>query len=393
MSPSLRSLLFFAPALALQAACADGRAADAPPSPVPTWLAAEEPARVIGAAEGEAAYQFDGIAAVRRTADGTLAVADRGSKEIRLFDGEGRHLRSMGRAGAGPGEFEGLGRIFLLPDDSIAAWDANAQRLTVFAPDGRVGRVETLPLPGAAAPVEAILEDGTLVARAGVDFTAMIAASEGERRLPVTHLVRAPGSTEWREVGPFPGREELVHRTGASVAFAGVLFGRDHVVSAGRRRWYTGETDRFAVTVRSPAGDSVGVLAREHAPRQVTGEMVERARADRRAAAEESRREIARRMGAAAAASPDPDLPHRATLPAYDQVVEDAEENVWVRHFHFPADAPQRWSVFSPGGELVAEAETPAGLRVQQIGADWIVGVAEDELGVEVVEVYALARR
>jgi hypothetical protein len=385
-------LSLLVPASLLVAGCADGRAADAPGRSLPTWRVSDAPVRVIGSSDGAKAYQFDGIAGARRREDGGFVVADGGSKEIRIFDAEGRHLRTMGRAGGGPGEFEGIGRVFLLRGDSVAAWDPRQQRLTVFAGDGRVARTEALPLPGAAAPVEAILEDGTLVARAGIDFMSLMAAREGERRLPVTHLVRAPGTEEWREVGGFAGREELVYRSGGSVSFDGVLFGRDHVAAAGRRRWYTGDTDRFEITVRSPDGSTAGVLRRDHVPQPVTEAVLERARADRREQGEASRREMERRMGARAREVKEPELPHRPTIPAFDQVVEDAGENVWVRHYHFPADAPQRWSVFSPAGELIAEAETPAGLRVQQIGPDWILGIASDEMDVNSVQIYALVR-
>lgn len=389
MVNALRSL-FLVLAPALSSACADGRAADAAPVAGPLWQTSAAPVRTIGA-EGAAAYQFDGISAVRRSSDGRFFVADRGSKQVRVFDADGRHVLTMGGSGGGPGEFQNLGRIFLLPGDSVAAWDPQAQRLTIFGPDAAVARTEVLQI-GVAAPVDAILADGTVIARTGADFMALMNAREGERRLTVTHLLRVPGSPGWTEMGPFPGREELVYRSGSSTSFVGVPFGRDYVVGAGRQRWYTGETDRFEVIVRSPAGDTVGVLRRDHTAQPVTAEMVQLDRADRAAASERSRREIAQRMGARAAQTAEPDLPYRSTLPAFDQIVEDADENVWVRHYHFPADAPQRWSVFSPAGELVAEAETPAGLRVQQIGTDWIVGVAEDELGVEVVEVYALSR-
>lgn len=376
----------------LVSGCADGRAADAPGSGLPAWRVSDAPIRVIGMGDGARAHQFDGIAAVLRREDGGFVVADGGSKEIRVFNPEGRHLRTLGGAGRGPGEFEGIGRVFLLRGDSVAAWDPQQQRLTVFTEDGRVARTETLPLPGVAAPVEAVLEDGTLVARAGVDFMSLMAAREGERRLPVTHLVRAPGTETWREVTGFAGREELVYRSGGAVSFDGVLFGRDHAAAAGRRRWYTGDTDRFQVTVRGPDGAEVGVLRRDDAPRPVTEAVLERARAEKRERSEASRREMARRMGARAREVKEPELPHRPTMPAFDRIVEDSGENVWVRHYHFPADAPQRWSVFSPAGELVAEVETPAGLQIQQIGPDWILGIATDEMDVDFVQMYALVR-
>ncbi len=357
---------------------------------LPRWEVAEASALVIGAVEGAAAYQFDGIAAVRRFQDGTFVIADRGTREVRIFDREGRHLRTIGRAGGGPGEFESVSRLFALPGDEIGVWDARQKRFTVFSRSGAVERIETFDLPGVGGPLEAVFDDGSMVARPGIDGFALFTASEGERRLPLIHLLRSPGESEWTPLEGFLGREEFVSRANGSVSQDGVLFGRDHVAAAGRSRWYTGDTDRFEITVRAPDGSELLVLRREHMPRPVTDAILAQAHADHRERSERSRRETARVMGNRAAPSSVP--PHRSTLPAFDAVVEDADENVWVRHYHFPADAPQRWSVFARTGELIATAETPAQLRVQQIGPDWIVGIATDDLGVAYVHVHLLTR-
>jgi hypothetical protein len=388
---SLRVLL---PAITpvLLSACTEGDGAvrDSPgKADLPLWQAAEAPALVIGVVEGAAAYQFDGIAAVRRLPDGTFLVADRGAREVRMFDTDGRHLRTVGRAGGGPGEFESVSRLFVLPGDEFGIWDARQKRYTVFSRNGPVERVETIDLPGMGGPLEAVFDDGSMVARPGIDGVALFAASEGERRLPLMHLLRAPGEAEWRPLEGFAGREEFVTRANG-VSTTAILFGRDHVAAAGRSRWYTGDTDRFEVTVRAPDGSELLVLRREHTPQPVTDAILARAHADQRERAERNRQETARVMGSRAASSVVP--PHRSTMPAFDEVVEDSDENVWVRHYRFPADAPQRWSVFAQTGELIAEAETPAGLRVQQIGPDWITGIATDDFGVAYVHVHLLSR-
>ena len=376
---------------ALLAACGDVRAAGAgAAAAVPQWRAAPGPSLAIGTAEGAAAYQFEEISSVRRRRDGTIAVADRGARQVRFYDPAGHHLLTVGRRGRGPGEFEGLARLFLLPGDSVAAWDPNQQRLTVLSPDGTIARVEPLALPGYGAAVDAVFADGSLVAHRGIDPFQPHASAEGQRRLPVVHMVRPAGQTQWRALEGMPGLEEVVVRDERGSGTSALLFGRRHVAAAGRARWYTGDTDRFSITVRAPDGTPVRVLQREHTPTRVSAAHLARAREE----LQQSRREDAAAVPPwlARQAGDQPLPPHRETMPAFDAVLEDTDGRVWVRHYHFPSDAPQQWSVFSSGGRLVAEAQTPARLQVQQIGPDWIAGVLKDTLGVSYVHVHALSR-
>jgi len=53
------------------------------------WRLSPEPTLDIGVMDGELEYQFFQIAGAVRMPDGRLAVADRGSGEIRFFDGAG----------------------------------------------------------------------------------------------------------------------------------------------------------------------------------------------------------------------------------------------------------------------------------------------------------------
>lgn len=78
-----------------------------------------------------------------------LAVNDRGivfvderNQRVTFLSHKGQHVRSWGRAGAGPGEFELPGRIGFR-GDSIWVRDAANDRITFFNHNGRVLRVST----------------------------------------------------------------------------------------------------------------------------------------------------------------------------------------------------------------------------------------------------------
>ena len=86
-------------------------------------------------------------------------------------------------------------------------------------------------------------------------------------------------------------------------------------------------------------------------------------------------------------------MPLPDTFPAYESFVLDADENLWVQHFPRPDEAHSMWSVFDPTGVWLGDLAVPAGLRVSEIGTDYVLGIHRDELGDESIRRYALGRR
>ena len=100
----------------------------------------EAPRLAIGALDGADAELFHRIRGVARLSDGSIAVVDESSGEIRLFDSAGVHRRTMGGLGEGPGEFESPWLIWALPGDTLWVGDYRPWRFNVFGPDGRWAR-------------------------------------------------------------------------------------------------------------------------------------------------------------------------------------------------------------------------------------------------------------
>ena len=82
------------------------------------------------------------------------------------------------------------------------------------------------------------------------------------------------------------------------------------------------------------------------------------------------------------------------TFPAFSSFIGDATGHLWVREYDFPGEARPAplWTVFGPEGRVLGCIETPPGLRIFEIGADYILGRVRDELGVESVQVWPLRR-
>jgi hypothetical protein len=87
------------------------------------WRAVES-ARIGSADAAEPAYMFGEVVDATTDPLGRVWVLDRQARELRVFDAAGRHLRTVGREGAGPGEFR---------NPIGLSWDAQA-RLWVSGP-------------------------------------------------------------------------------------------------------------------------------------------------------------------------------------------------------------------------------------------------------------------
>ena len=135
--------------LVLLLACGGGDPQNAsPPAPdLPEWEVSSEPLLTIGIADGDSSYQFFQASAGLRLEDGTIVVANTGTNELRFYDADGRFLRTVGRLGGGPGEFQGLTSVYSLNRDTLTTLD-RAMRRSYFDSEGRLLGSINLEIPG-----------------------------------------------------------------------------------------------------------------------------------------------------------------------------------------------------------------------------------------------------
>lgn len=91
----------------------------------------------IGTATGGGAAAFGDLRGLAVDRLGRIWVADIDAKEVRVFDGEGSFVRSVGREGEGPGEFQYPNGLAAGPEGRIHVFDPRTQRITVFDTAGR----------------------------------------------------------------------------------------------------------------------------------------------------------------------------------------------------------------------------------------------------------------
>lgn len=120
-------------------------AAFAPPSQgqrgkaMPTWRAVEE-WRVDGTESGE---PFADLRDYVVLTDGTLWALDFKDQVIRRYASNGKSLGTVGRKGAGPGEFGNANGMLIAPDGLVWVNDPSNARFSIFSADGKFVRQVT----------------------------------------------------------------------------------------------------------------------------------------------------------------------------------------------------------------------------------------------------------
>jgi hypothetical protein len=351
------------------------------------WRLSEEPTLDIGVLEGDPAYQLYRVADAVKMSDGRIAVANSGTHEIRFYDAPGRFLASAGREGGGPGEFEGLSRLWTHAD-SLLAYDYRHDRVSIFDTNGvfvRSFNLQFLMGAGLFPYAEAPFADGSFLISAR-------RMSRGDRlqggltRDSVLYLRCDPEGVVLDSLGWFPGAEWYVQVDEQSISSSTRIFGRSSDAAAHGDGFYFGSSDSYEIDRYDAAGVLTRVIRKAHANLAVTAQDIDRFIQQELADADdENERIFVRRMFGA--------MPVPETMPAYQRILTDDDGNLWVEEYRRPGDQQPRWTVFNRDGELLGEVETPPRFRIYQIGTDFVLGRWLDDLDVQHVRLYELRKR
>lgn len=91
---------------------------------------------VIGEAEGREEYMFQEIGAISVDEAERIYISDWKESQIKVYDQSGKYIRTIGRKGQGPGEFQRIKRIQILPHNELLVYDGNVRRLSFFSLEG-----------------------------------------------------------------------------------------------------------------------------------------------------------------------------------------------------------------------------------------------------------------
>ena len=331
------------------------------------WVIGPEPDVSLGDIDGEDPYLFRYAWDATRLSDGRIVVADRSTSELRVFDAAGVYLTKWGGQGEGPGEFPwaSLGDVEPWPGDSIVAWYADAQTIAVFDSAGNFGRSFNRPgagqRPGEVTRPELVRRDGSIL--------ATLARRENA------------GTTEVRILN---GEGGLHMSLGDHRSRRALYFSRELKLGLWGDLAVVAPSDRYELNAYADDGTLVRIVRREHVPRVPRAEDI--------LVNPGLRDELRIPMEAEMLRVPQSKL--EEAFPAFAEIMSDAAGYLWVREYEPPQEAGPApvWTVFSPEGRVLGFVETPAGLKIYEIGADYLLGHAEGELDVEMIQLWPLVR-
>ena len=242
---------------------------------LPEWQVDPEPAVTIGGS-ADASNDLNEVAGAYLAPDGEIVFGDGPSREIRIHAPDGSHLRTLGRRGAGPGEFSTITSLWRR-GDSTAVYDMSARRLTVAPNDGSPPRIATLRHSGLLASLQGSA-DGRFVARQ-LDTDVLMAVGAASTRVPEFVLVFSPDGNSADTIRSIPG--PALYLPPESPGWSGpapVGLGPESQILVVGDSVVVGTNEAYELTTYDLAGRAVRIVRAAVTARSVEKEDVELAR-------------------------------------------------------------------------------------------------------------------
>ena len=375
------------------------------------WRIGPEPSVTIGSVEADDAFQLYQVDDALKLGDGRLVVANGSSHQLLVFDEAGNHLAAWGQKGEGPGDFGGARggnsygfRLFWAepwPGDSIAVchgtYSLGLELLSIFDSNGRHGRRVNLARDGTHTVCRDVLPDGSILASRSPGWSGY--PPTGLDRPEIDFFLLDGDGSLRAELGTHPGAEEFQYND--ETGFPPFNFWMHDPPFQQSIVWgvwdglaIVSNTDRYEIRAYAADGPLARIVRRDHQARIPTEADLEWFKADRLDGITDA--DDRQKMIPVLDALPLPSsFPAFTPIERYELGIEvDALDYLWVREYRLPGEGggPPLWTVFDSDGVVQGYIETPPGLVIYEIGEDYILGKAFDELRVEYVQLWPLDR-
>ncbi len=313
----------------------------------------------IGDVDADGPYQFGQITQVAFGPRGQILVLDGQAQEVRTFDGRGRHVRTIGREGGGPGELRGAIGLSWDSEHNLWVTEVGNARYSVFDCAGTYLTSHRRDIPGVVQPwvggfgVDGMLYD--VLGRGAPDGTfhfvyyAMDGSASVEDSLPA--LAYAPSAA-----AAVPGS--------ASLLAPRLTFRLDPAGSI----WF-GMTNEYVLYQRDFGGDTIRIVTRA-----IDRETFSEAEKDSMLA------EAARYVPITFPRSQLPEV-----RPVFQRLIVDDAGRLWVQRSPRPQESATTFDLFAADGIFLGEVHSPVELEWMTpavLRGDYLLGVTTDSLGV-----------
>lgn len=324
----------------------------------------------------ESFFQIDPTA-VRADARGNTYILDRGNHRVLVFGPDGRHLRSMGKQGGGPGEMQFPASLALAPDGSVGVLDPMLGQMVRFGADGRV-------LPGMPLNRDAGMPESAAFAG---DASVMLTRSFDAERGSTQKLAMMAGAdtTVLAQMQNPPGKPVKFPNCQVTISSMPPMFEPAINWTAAGGRVAVNPGPDYEVRVYE-GGRHVRTLRRQVAPQPATRELAERSVPDG---------ELSIRFGSGQCRVPAADVVEArgfaAVMPAIARIAVAPDGGVWVARYT-PDQPRPPVDVFGADGAYLGTLPAGSPFPAAFLPDGGILSVEEDELEVQRVVVYRVHR-
>jgi hypothetical protein len=348
------------------------------------WTAWEE--LRIGVAEGDPRYQFGQVIGVDVDGDGRIYIIDQQAREVRVFGPDGRYVRTIGKAGSGPGELSPqAGPVFVGPDGAVIVPDLMNQRINRYSalgePEGStpLPMTEGIPMRWLKASNQDLVQQSLVMALPGMEVEPrnLVLRRDPAGAIRDTVLVLPVG-----ESADFSSGQPRFKLFSPEAMWA--IDAEDRLIH--------GRNDQYRLEVRSADGTLERIVEKRGLRRPVT------------AGDQATFRRVIRAAWERAGVPPDAiemmmqGVSFADTYPAYANILGGPGGTLWVQSVQTPETVEEQggafdfqdvggptWDVFGPDGRLLGEVRLPHRFNPLLFQGDRFYGVLRDELDVQYV--------
>ncbi|MHB1193840.1 MAG: NHL repeat-containing protein [Longimicrobiales bacterium] len=323
----------------------------------------------IGRPEGEGPDVFWGIADFGVAPNGDVFVVDR-SQEVRQFRATGEFVRTLGRQGEGPGEFQSAIGIAFDPDGNAWVADDRLRRYSMFGSDGALQQTIGMLAQGVGAfgHWHGVFDSQGRLYETSVGMPIPTEVPFTSVRLDrADHVDTVPAlSYGFPLINGFPPPPDLVGRLVFSFDTAGTV--------------WLGRTDQYRIIhQRLDSGDTLRIVERPLAPIPLT---------------DAEKDSIARQLAGAGVRADD--LP--AARPLIQQLYAGPDGTLLVQLVTPPAARESVFDVFDREGRFLGQIRTSVRLAegfldpAPKVHGDCIYGIVTDSLDVQYLLRYRITQ-
>jgi hypothetical protein len=343
------------------------------------WRLARTPAVQIGNVPLDQTQQLYRVRHSIRLKNGSIAVANTGLGDVRVYEAGGLHLRTLAMPLDEKGdpmrpvrlhELPGDSLLVVLMDRSMAVYDSlgsMARRSGPLAAD-----VASDPTPVVAG----IFGNGAILVKTypPEDTTP----GEIER----THVRLLTYGADASPLGALGDFADLTVLRGDGI----YVFGAEGVEAVGDSTLWYGPGDRFELREVALDGSTRRIVRLNRLAGEVTS-------VDRTAYQHSAMGELEDTLDEAAAQAVVAKFRYAERFPSYAQIVVDDGGNLWVKGYQwFGLGQPQKWTVFDRDGRFLGDLTMPTLMEVHHIGEDFVLGRMAEQRGKEAVFYYPLIK-